>query len=109
MDKKKAGAVVATVLYGAVIAGTMFGPLGLINNDDIKNDLKEAETKPIVTQADEEHLNQLREKEKVSTAVSLTGVFGLAGGAGALMGYVSAKLNNKAQEVNEQSIQETTM
>lgn len=109
MDKKKAGAIVATVLYGAVVAGTMFGPLGLINNEDIKNDLREAESKAIVTQTDADNLEQLRNKEKLSTSISLAGVFGLAGGAGALMGYTAAKLNDKAQEINEQKVEEVSM
>lgn len=109
MDKKKAGAIVATVLYGAVVAGTMFGPLGLINNEDIKNDLCEAESKAIVTQTDADNLEQLRNKEKLSTSISLAGVFGLAGGAGALMGYMAAKLNNKAQEIDEQQVEQSTM
>ena len=102
MDKKKAGTVAGLIAAGVVLGTTTIGPLGLFNNENIRQQYREAEAKPIVTQADAERLERLRTYKNISDVQSYIGLFGLAAAAGAGMGALAGSLSKEDKEDNEE-------
>ena len=102
MDKKTTRKVAALIAAGMVLGSTTIGPLGLFNNENIRQQYRDATSKPIVTKADEERLERLKTYKTISDIQSYIGVFGLAAATGAGMGALAGTLSKGNDEEAEE-------